>query len=290
MKKFFSALILTALAAVASAGAKDKSFHCFYDDANLVIATVPIETNAAGRVEEVFVKEGSLFKAGDKIAVLKLDILKAQMAEAQADLAAAETLFQNSSSRIKLLEKQYQSAMELHEVYKKLHERKAISTREFTNTRTDMMQYESNLLQEKGECLNAQSSINRIKARIARLQSEMDNMLTTAAFDGRILQVINRGRVLKTGDKIADAADFSQIYMNVVIPDCAAKKLHPGREVTAILDILPQVTIPGKITSITPDGEFCCIRAELDAAALKPYTGMLHTGLKGEIWVKFTIK
>ena len=212
------------------------------------------------------------------------------MAEAQADLAAAENILENKRIEIQQKEISYKFAKAQFDRYKQFRMQKVISEREFLTVENTM--HEAATAVELAKCghKNAQSSINRIKARIALIQAEMDNMLTTAAFDGRILQVINRGRVLKTGDKIADAADFSQIYMDAVIPECAAKKLHPDREVTAILDILPQVTIPGKITSITPDGEFCCIRTVLDAAALKSYTGMLHTGLKGEIWVKITIK
>jgi membrane fusion protein, multidrug efflux system len=100
------------------------------------------------------------------------------------------------------------------------------------------------------------SAINYVNAKgnveNARLQIEKTKVV--APIDGVIVELpyYTQGTQVETGSQIAKIMDYQTMYMNVQLPEKYIASIKPGQPVKLTNYTLPNDTLPGKVTQLSP--------------------------------------
>ena len=118
--------------------------------------------------------------------------------------------------------------------------------------------------------------------------------MAVAGCDGRIFRkLIGSGAVLKSGDGIFKVLDFSEVYLNFIVSEDFAGDIPFGAKVIFKLDVMPDLVLQGKITSIealpqdlmkTEMRSSC--RAKLEIEKNPKLINILRSGLSGIVIVQ----
>ena len=309
MKKIIIALIVIAVAGLISYGVKSCRENAIYrnpafasGNGRLEATEVNIAAKLAGKIEQIFVNEGDYVKSGQKLVQMQTNTLDASLAQAmaiikvrEAELASAKAVLMQKQSAVKNAESRYKRA-------KSLLEKNATSEQVFEN---DQALYES----AKAELDGAAAAIQQAKAAIlaakadsARIQADISDSTLTAPLEGRIQYRISEvGEVLNAGGKVLNLVDLTDVYLTFFLPEESAGRVRIGADVRLLMDALPDVPIPAKVSFVASVAQFTPktvetrierqklmfrVKAKIDPGLLRKYIDIVKTGLPGVAWVR----
>ena len=291
---------------------------------------VNITTKFSERVAEIKVHEGDLVKKGQVLAVMQTATLKAQLAQAEARKAQAEASLATARAAIELRHSELETAkatvaqkqssfsgnQKRYERAKKLLKDKAMSQQQYENDETlyltsqaelkaaeaGVKTAQANVRAAEAEAMGAKANIKAAEADIARIRADLDDSELTAPLEGRIqFRIAEPGEVLGAGGKVLSLVDLTDVYMTFFLPEATAGKVQIGAEARILLDALPYVPIPARITFVSSVAQFTPktvetqverqklmfrVKAHIDPGLLKKYLDYVKTGLPGVTWVK----
>ena len=114
-------------------------------------------------------------------------------------------------------------------------------------------------------------------------------------------RAIESGEVLSAGGRVLNLVDLTDVYMTFFLPEGIAGKVAIGADARIVLDALPDVPIPAKISFVASVAQFTPktvetqierqklmfrIKAKIDPELLKKYIEYVKTGLPGVAYVK----
>lgn len=337
MKKVILVAAVVAVAAIAAYAVNSYLKNRIYNDPSFahgngrIEATdVNITTKFSERVAEIKVQEGDLVKKGQVLAVMQTTTLKAQLAQAEARKAQAEAALATAQASIELRKSELETAkatvaqkesgfsgnQKRYERAKKLLSDKAMSQQQYENDETlyltsqaevkaaqaGVKTAEANVKAAQAEAMGARANIKAAEADIAKIQADLDDSELTAPLEGRIqFRIAEPGEVLGAGGKVLSLVDLTDVYMTFFLPEAAAGKVKIGADARILLDALPSVPIPAKITFVSSVAQFTPktvetqverqklmfrVKAHIDPTLLKKYIDYVKTGLPGVTWVK----
>ena len=74
-----------------------------------------------------------------------------------------------------------------------------------------------------------------------------------APFSGRLgIRRVNIGQILREGDPIVTLQSLDPIFVDFALPQQHLARLHPGLPVRVTCDVLPGVTVEGRVTAVNP--------------------------------------
>src|SRR5215813_12695343 len=127
------------------------------DDAYLHSDITPLSTKVSGTVQEVVVDDYQQVKAGDLLVQLKDDDFKAQVAQAEANVAAAEAALDNNAKQKEL---QTSKIMAAHAALE--------------GARAEQAQAEAAVEAAKADVADAQAGLDQARAKITEAQASID--------------------------------------------------------------------------------------------------------------------
>jgi membrane fusion protein (multidrug efflux system) len=127
------------------------------DDAYLRADITPLSTKVSGTVQQVAVADYQRVKAGDLLVQLKDDDFTAQVAQAQADVAAAQAALENNARQKEL---QAAKIMSAHAALE--------------GARAELAQSEASVEAAKADVTNAQAALDEALAKITDAQANID--------------------------------------------------------------------------------------------------------------------
>ena len=309
MKKLIIALIVIAAVGLAVYGIKSYEDNAIYrnpafasGNGRLEATEVNISAKLAGKIEEITVDEGDYVKKGQKLVQMQTNVLKATLAQAQAmikvkeaELASAKAVRMQKVSLYKNAENRYKRA-------KTLVEKNAASQQTFENDQAAYESAKAELDAADAAIQQAEAGILAAKADAARIQADIDDSTLTAPLDGRIQYRISEvGEVLNAGGKVLNLVDLTDVYLTFFLPEGVAGKVKIGADVRLIMDALPSVPIPAKVSFVASVAQFTPktvetkierqklmfrVKAKIDPELLRKYIDMVKTGLPGVAWVR----
>ena len=309
MKKIIISLIVIAVAGLAVYGIKSYRDNAIYrnpafasGNGRLEATEVNIAAKLAGKIEKILVNEGDYVKKGQKLVYMQTNVLEANLAQAkamirvkEAELSAAKATLMQKTSIYRNAEKRYQRS-------KTLMEKNAASQQTHEN---DLAAYESakaELDAAKASIQQAEAGILAAKADAARIQADIDDSTLTAPLEGRIqYRISEEGEVLNAGGKVLNLVDLTDVYLTFFQPEELAGRVKIGADVRLIMDALPSVPIPAKVSFVASVAQFTPktvetkierqklmfrIKAKIDPELLRKYIDTVKTGLPGVAWVR----
>lgn len=263
---------------------------------------IDIDTKFAGRIAELFADEGDMVSAGQVVARMdtrdleaSLKKSQAQVRQAQRSLDEAHADLEQQNAQVKFAKQELDRASNLVQ--------KGFATRELFDQRKQQMDSATAALNaataKVGEAEHAldaaQHDVELYSVNIA------DNTLV-APREGRIqYRVANVGEVIPQGGKVFVMLDTSYVYMDIYLPTAEAGRVKLGADARIVLDALPDVPIPAKVTFLATEAQFTPkavetksdrdklmfrVKVRIDPALLRAHAAAVRTGLPGVAYVR----
>jgi HlyD family secretion protein len=246
---------------------------------------IDVATKVPGRVDAVLVSEGEFVRAGQPLARMQVEGLRAQRAEAEARQRQAEQALAGADAQVALRESDRQAAQalvlqresELDAASRRLARSEtlaaegAASQQELDDDRARVRSAQAAVAAMKAQVSAATAAIVAARtqvpsaraalvagqATIARIDTELADAVLAAPRDGRVQYVLAQpGEVLGAGGKVLNLVDLSDVYMSFFLPETVAGRVALGTEVRIVLDAAPQFAIPAKISFVSSTAQF----------------------------------
>ena len=263
---------------------------------------VDVATTLPGRVELLAVKEGDFVKAGQRLARMQVQGLRAQRDEAVARQEQARQTVTVAEAEVALRESELDAAQRRVARSETLAKEGASSGQELDDDRARANSARAGVAAAKAQVDGARSMVRAAAATIARIDSDLADCELTAPRDGRVQYLITQqGEVIGAGGKVLNLVDLSDVYMTFFLPETVAGKVALGAEVRLVLDVAPDYAIPAKVTFVAAVAQFTPktvetaterqklmfrVKATVDRELLLRHPEQVKTGLPGVAWLR----
>ena len=313
MKKLVIVLVVIAVVGLAFYLVKNYRDNAIYrnpafasGNGRLEATEVSISTKLAGKIEKIMVQEGDYVQKGQKLVLMQTNTLKAQFAQnlanikvKEAELAAARAVVLQKRSNLKNAELRFKREQTLLKS-------NATSEQTFENAQAVYESAKAELAAAEATVAQKEAEILAERANAARTQADIDDSELLAPLEGRIqYRISEEGEVLNAGGKVLNLVDLTDVYMTFFLPEEAAGKVKIGADVRIILDAIPNIPIPAKVSFVSSVAQFTPktvetkverqklmfrVKAKVDPVLLKKYVDYVKTGLPGVAWVRLDDK
>lgn len=246
---------------------------------------VDVATKLAGRIEDILVNEGDFVKAGQTLALMQTDVLKAQYdqavaghqqavhavtaAEAQVTLRRSEVLAAQAQVRQRLSE--LDAAQRRLKRSETLTLEGASSAQELDDDRASVRSAEAAVAAAQAQVASAEAAVAAAQAQlvgarsnvtaalatVARIQADIDDSALKSPREGRVqFRVAQPGEVLPAGGKVLNLVDLSDVYMTFFLPETLAGRVALGSQARIVLDVAPDYVIPATVSFVASTAQF----------------------------------
>lgn len=291
---------------------------------------VNIATKQGGRLKEVIAREGDDVHAGQVVARMDTAALEASLHQAEAQIrqarhsqvaaaagvaqrqnetSASKALIDQRESQLTLAEKDMQRTQQLIDkgfvspqkldVDKNNRQSAAAAT---SAARSQLMEAQSAVNAARAGVMQAQSAVDAATAGAEKIQEDIRDATLVSPIDGRVLyRLAEPGEVLGVGGNVLTLLDITDVYMTIFLPTSQAGRVSIGADVRIVLDVRPDISIPAKVTFVSPEAQFTPksvetrtereklmfrIKVKIPQELLKAYAKRVKTGLPGVAYVR----
>ncbi|KGS00111.1 HlyD family secretion protein [Burkholderia sp. ABCPW 111] len=246
---------------------------------------IDVATKLPGRIDEILVDEGDFVKAGQPLASMQIQVLRAQYDEATAqrqralntaagvesqvaqrksDKAAAQAMVvlrdseldaaKRRLARSETLSREGASSMqELDDDRARAHSAQAAVSAAAAQVAAAQAAIEAT----EAQLVAAHSAVTAADATVARVQADIDDSKLESPRDGRVqYRVAQPGEVLPAGGKVLNLVDLSDVYMTFFLPETVVGKVALGADARIILDAAPNYVIPATVSFVSSTAQF----------------------------------
>jgi len=246
---------------------------------------IDVASRTPGRLHEVLVNEGDFVTAGQAIASMDTETLKAQLRQAEAQLQQARSAIATAQSQLAQRESDRAAAQamvaqreaELNAARSNLARALALAERGFISpqavddAQARLQSAEASraaahaqvsastaaIASAQSQVEGAKSSTEAAQANLERIQADMSDSILKAPRDGRIQYLVAQpGEIVGAGGRILNMVDLGDVYMTFFLPTAAAGRIAVGSEVRIVLDAAPQHVIPARISFVADVAQF----------------------------------
>ena len=246
---------------------------------------IDIAAKTAGRIRDIVAEEGQLVKAGDVVAHMDTETMRAQLAEAEAQLAQAINNVQIAETQVSQRQSERASAMatvrqreaELNAARKRYGRSETLAREGATAVqerddnlasvegaaatveaaRAQLAAVDASIAASRSQVIGARSNVDAVRATIVRIKADIADSDLRAPRSGRIqYRVAQPGEVVASGGRVMNLVDLTDVYMTFFLPETAAGKVRIGSEVRLVLDAASNIVIPAKISFVADVAQF----------------------------------
>lgn len=263
---------------------------------------VDITAKFSGRLAQVLVKEGDTVEAGQVLACIDTDNLEALFRQAQAQTRQVRQEQRYSTAVIEQRKSELALAGKDLERSRDLYARDNISLKALQRDETAVTTAKAALAAARAQFAGTEAAIEAAVAGSEKIKVDIDDSVLTSPVGGRILyRLIEPGEVLAAGGKLLTVLDLSDVYMTVFLPTAQAGRVAIGTDARIVLDALPDISIPAKVSFVAPEAQFTPravetrtereklmfrIKVKVDPVLLKAHAERVKTGLPGVAYVR----
>lgn len=244
-----------------------------------------VAPKTTGRILEVRVREGDSVRAGDTIAVLDDQQIRAREEGAHAALLQFEARAKSAHDQIAVLEEQlrqgeaevaqqeasYQMAQFDRDAYTRLAKTGAVSERQGKQAESTADQQAAavaaakrrvagtrmQLAQQQAEIASANASTQQAHFQLQEAQENKQDLIVTAPFDGVVAtRTAEPGEVVTAGTAVITLIDLTKVYLRGFVPEGQIGNVKLGQPAHVYLDSNPKQAIDAYVIRIDPQATF----------------------------------
>ena len=263
---------------------------------------VDIATKNGGRISEIVVTEGEWVVAHQLLAKMDTEELEADMkvAEANLHLTRQSKLYAKANviqrkSELTLAQKELKRTQQL---VKQGHVSEQLLDQHLARQSAS----EAALQAANVQVAKAEAAIEVAMAQAGKINVNIEDSQLLSPRDGRVLyRLAEPGEILGMGGKLLTIIDLSDVYMTLFLPTHQASLVSIGANARIVLDAVPDISIPAKVSFIAPRSQFTPravetrtereklmfrIKIKIDPEILKRYAERVKTGVPGMAYVQ----
>jgi HlyD family secretion protein len=154
----------------------------------------------------------------------------------------------------------------------------------------------------KAGVMQAQSAAEAAQAGMEKIREDIRDATLISPINGRVLyRLVEPGEVLGAGGNILTLLDITDVYMTLFLPTSQAGAVSIGSEARIVLDVRPDISIPAKVTFVSPEAQFTPksvetrtereklmfrIKIKIPQDLLQTYAKRVKTGLPGVAYIQ----
>jgi HlyD family secretion protein len=225
-------------------------------------------------VEKVMATEGQAVHPGQVVLVLDDADTKSQLAQARADLLAAQSALQNAraggppsevaqlagdlqkaQSQVANLERTQKALTDLVTKQAATQDELAQNQAALAQARANLQAFEQRMAALKQQAgVDVQTATLRLKqdqGQVQAFEARLRSATVTALLDGTLYSLpVRVGDYLKVGDVLAEMADLRQVRVRAFVDEPDLGWLAPGEDVQVNWDAMPNRTWTGKVEQV----------------------------------------
>lgn len=239
-----------------------------------------------GHIDQIFVSEGDIVRAGDTLAHISSRQIDAKMIQAKAAKSAASAQSRKAKGgardqQVQMAYQVWQKAQAAESVYKKsydrvkgLYEKGVVSAQQYDEVdakykaaQADCAAAEQQYLMAKegaqSEDIDAAAAlVNRAGGAVAEVQSYLDDSYLIAPNDGEIIEIyVKMGDLVGTGAPVLSILDRNDNWFNFSIREDMLGQLRSGDSVKVQIPALGKQTYPCSVRKIKAMASYATWRA-----------------------------
>jgi HlyD family secretion protein len=244
-----------------------------------------IAAKAPGRIKEIYADEGDVVTAGQVVARMDTDVLRAQLSQAQAQESQARNatntalamvaqheseqsaeaavvtqreaelvVAEKTEERTRILSGQH--AASIQELDEDVARRREASAA-VAASKAQLAASQSTINAANSQVLGAQSNVAATQAMEGQIQAQIDDTVLKAVRSGRVqYRIAQPGEVIGAGGKVLSMIDLSDVTITFFLPEESAGRVAIGSEVHIVLDATPEDVIPATVTFVANVAQF----------------------------------
>lgn len=244
-------------------------------------------TPAMGGVKilEMRVEPGDRVAAGETLAVLDNRILRAQLAQAEAQMAAAQSEVSQQLAALGQAQVLQQAANTEVGRYATLYERGAISQQQLGERQVQTLTTQQEVVSANAELGSARASIASQMAEISRLQAQLDQTVVAAPTAGTIAEKLTTlGATADLGTPVYSLIEDSQLMLKVHPTQAQLKQIEVGSSVAiSSTEAANALQLRGQVATIEPTldakSRQATVKISLPEAAMAQTGNRLRSGM-----------
>ena len=209
-----------------------------------------VSSKVTGKVTHIYVEEGQSVREGQVLARLDDSQARAQLAFAEAQLAASRKSFAEDQARLREAELNFGRRQ-------RLLEDGVVGRAEVDTAASEVESLKARIAYTQQQVLVAEAQVNL-------RQTDLNDMVVRAPFSGvaiskdaqpgeMISPVSAGGGFTRTG--IGTIVDMSSLEIEVDVNESFINRVRPGQRVEAVLDAYPDWTIPAHVITTVPSAD-----------------------------------
>jgi len=266
-------------------GSTDKNKGLVSGNGRIEAVEIDIAAKIAGRIKEIFFREGEFITAGQVVAIMDTETLDAQLnqavaqqqqavdavATAQSQLSQRESENRAAQATVKQREAELVKARQHASRSAELVKTGAIAQQDAEDdhaqlknaeaalnaARAQAAATEAGIVTARTQIAGAQSAVAAAKANVEWIRAQIRDCILKSPRDGRVqYRVAQPGEVVGAGGRVINMVDLSDVYMTFFLPTALAGRVAMGTEVRLVLDAIPQYVIPAQVSFISDVAQF----------------------------------
>lgn len=267
---------------------------------------VDVATKISGRLSALLPREGDMVAAGDVVARLDADDLRAQLRMAEAQVEQARRALDQTRAGVRKSASDVKLAGKSLKRSEDLVGRGFISRSKLDTDQTGMEGAQAGLAQAQSRVGEADAAVAAAEARVESLKVNLNDTALRAPIGGRVLyRLAEPGEVLGAGGKALTMLDLSDMYMTIYLPTDTAGQVALNSEARLVLDALPGQAIPASVSFVAAKAQFTPrevetrtereklmfrLKVKADPAWLAAHRDLAKGGMPGVAYVRLDAK
>ncbi|NTX17340.1 HlyD family efflux transporter periplasmic adaptor subunit [Myxococcus sp. CA056] len=256
------------------------------------------------RVGQIRVNEGDLVRPGQVLVQLDTSTLEANLAEANANIAATEEHLAVAKAGIVKQRSEIELATIEVERARRLVKDGAGSQRDLDVRESKLETTRAGLLEAEAMLKTSMDEIEVARANAATIQTRITDATLTSPVTGRVLyRLAEPGEVLAPGGPALTLVNLEDVYMEIFLPANEAARVKIGSEARIQVDTEPERAVAGYVSFVSPEAQFTPKQVETKSEREKlmfrvkiqipkelaaRYVERIKTGIRGVGYVKLT--
>ncbi len=228
-----------------------------YGNGRIEAKLADVSAKEALRVKDILVDEGDLVTPGQVLVHLDTVTLDAQLAEANANVAAANERLAVAEATITKVKSQIKLARIEADRSRKLVAENAGSQREYDVRKASVETHTAALAEAAAQRETARREVTVAEANAATVQTRIDDATLKSPVLGRVLyRLAEPGEVLGAGGKALTLVNLEDVYMEIFLPAAEAAAVKVGAEGRLTVDYEPGRSAIGYVSFVSPEAQF----------------------------------